>query len=264
MEDQVSEVVASLAALYGPEPLLTRGVVHVTSAVRMQGGALRVIAIGPGAPRSASDFFVLNACRARADALLTTASILRSEPTVVHSLQGPSAPLLAAYRREVLHKERPPLCAILTRGGQLPREHPVWNDGTDKLVLTTPEAAEPLRALLGSLFARAPEGAPASPEVLALAELDARSALVLLAQRGHALVSVEAGPSTTGPLYREPSVVDELLLSLFEGPRGGVQLGGELPAGLLTGRACTGESVRDEESGRWRFQRWRRVGGETG
>jgi riboflavin biosynthesis pyrimidine reductase len=253
VEDQVSEVAAALAALYGPLPLLTRGVVHVTSAVRTEGGALRVIAIGPGAPKSASDFFVLNACRARADALLTTAAILRSEPTVVHSLQGPSAPLLTAYRRELLHKHRPPLCAILTRGGPLPLEHPVWSDGTDKLVLTTAEAAEPLRALLGL-----------RAEVIALAELDARSALVLLAQRGHALVSVEAGPSTTGPLYQPPSVVDELLLSLFEGPQHGVQLGGELPADLLTGRVCTGESVRDEESGRWRFQRWQLAVRQTG
>lgn len=253
MEDQVSEVAAALAALYGPTPLLTRGVVHVTSAVRTASGALRVIAIGPAAPRSESDFFVLNACRARADALLTTASILRSEPTVVHSLQGPSAAPLAAYRREVLHKVRPPLCAILTRGGHLPLEHPVWSDGTDKLVLTTPTSAEPLRALLGS-----------RAEVLALAELDARSALVLLAQRGHALVSVEAGPSTTGSLYQAPSAVDELLLSLFEGPHEGVLLGGELPADLLTGRVCTGESARDEESGRWRFQRWPRAGRETG
>lgn len=260
MEDQASEVAAALAALYGSDALLTRGVVHVTSAVRTADGALRVIAIGPQAPRSATDFFVLNACRARADALLTTASILRSEPTVVHSLQGPSAPQLAAYRRERLHKERAPLCAILTRGGRLPVEHPVWSDGTDKLVLTTPESEEPLRALLGS-----------RAEVVALAALDARSALVLLAQRGHALVSVEAGPSTTGPLYEAPTAVDELLLSLFEGPSetpfsptngelDRVQLGGALPPDLLKGRACVGESVRDEESGRWRFQRWLRAG----
>lgn len=253
MEDQVSEVRAALAALYGADELPTQGVVHVTSAVRGAGATLRVIAIGPRAPKSETDFFVLNACRARADALLTTASILRSEPTVVHTLQGPRAPQLAAYRRELLHKGHPPLCAILTRGGNLPLAHPVWSDGTDKLVLTTPASAEPLRALLG-----------ARAEVLALRDLDARSALALLAQRGNALVSVEAGPSTTEPLYRAPSVVDELLLSLFEGASEGVSLGGELPADLLQGRECVGESVREEESGVWRFQRWLRRGAGPG
>jgi hypothetical protein len=51
-------------------------------------------------------------------------------------------------------------------------------------------------------------------------------------------------------------VVDELLLSLYEGPLRGVELGGELPSALLMGRECVGESEREEESGRWRFQRW--------
>jgi riboflavin biosynthesis pyrimidine reductase len=245
VEDQVSEVRAALAALYGPDELLSAGVVHVTSAQRVADNALRVITIGAQSPKSETDFFVLNACRARADALLTTASILRNEPGLVHTLQGSRAPQLDAYRREALHKDGAPLCAILTRGGSLPLEHPVWTDGTQKLVLTLPSSAPALRTLLG-----------ARAEVLAVADLDARAALVELAHRGCALVSVEAGPGTTGPLYQAPSVVDELLLSLFEGPREGVQLGGELPSELLKGRQCVGECVREEESGRWRFQRW--------
>jgi len=253
VEDQVSEVASALSALYGAPQLLTEGVLHVTSAVRTSvqadaRAALRVIAVGPRAPQSTTDFFVLNACRARADALLTTAAILRSEPGLVHTLQGPYAAPLARYRAAELHKAEPPLCAILTRSAVLPVAHPVWSDGTRKLVLTTPESAAALRALLGS-----------RAEVVALSGLDARSAIALLQERGHALVSVEAGPSTTAPLYRAPGLVDELLLSLYEGPLEGVELGGELPDQLLEGRECLGESEREEESGRWRFQRWGRA-----
>ena len=250
MEDQVSEVAGELRALYGARALLTQGVVHVTSAVRVSGQAgararLRVIAIGERAPRSATDFFVLNVCRARADALLTTAAIVRGEPNLVHTLRGQHAAQLTAYRARMAHKPGAPLCAILTRSAALPLAHPVWSDETPKLVLTTPESAAPLRLLLGS-----------RAEVLAVAELDARKAIALLQDRGYPLISVEAGPSTTGPLYEAPSMVDELLLSLYEGPLQGVELGGELPAELLAGRECVGESEREEESGRWRFQRW--------
>ena len=239
-----------LRSLYGAGELLTQGVVHVTSAVRLSGqvGArarLRVIAISERAPRSASDFFVLNACRARADALLTTAAIIRGEPSLVHTLQGQHAAQLSAYRADLLHKPGAPLCAILTRSAALPLTHPVWSDATPKLVLTTPESAAPLRLLLGS-----------RAEVLAVVELDARKAIALLQERGYPLISVEAGPSATGPLYEAPTVIDELLLSLYEGPLRGVELGGELPSELLVERECVGESEREEESGRWRFQRW--------
>jgi riboflavin biosynthesis pyrimidine reductase len=235
--------------LYGPERLIRAGVVHVTSAVRTAGGPLRVIAIGAGAPRSATDFFVLNLCRARCDGLLTTAAILRSEPGVVHTLQGPWAAALSAYRREVLGKHAPPVCAIMTRSAELPLEHPVWRDGTDKLLLTTPEAAAGLRASLGS-----------RAEVVPVAGLDARRALDALRARGLELISVEAGPSTTGSLYEPPSAVDELLLSLYDGAGEAIQLGGALSPDLLRERVATADTKREEESGSWRFQRWLRAG----
>ncbi|MDB4986595.1 MAG: hypothetical protein JWN04_1773 [Myxococcaceae bacterium] len=208
-----------------------------------------MIAIGEQAPRSATDFFVLNLCRARADAILTSAGNLRSEPGLVHSLAGPLAGELGSYRDHVLKKVAPPVVAILTRSGELPLEHPVWSDGTTKLVLTSPEARAGLVKALGSRAA----------EVVAFDELDARVAAAWLGARGLSLVSIEAGPRTTGSLYRAPAVVQELLLSLYEAPAE-VKLGGALPddAALFATRTLASDTVRLEESGAWRFQRWLR------
>jgi len=246
VESQASEVERLIEALYGTRSLLARGTVHVTAAKRAADGALRVLRIGEGAPKSATDFFILNLCRARCDAILTTAANLRSEANLQHDLQGPFAEALAHYRRDVLKKSEPPVCAILTRSGAVPADHPVWSDGTRKLVLST---GEPDAALTVA-------GHPV--RIVQFEELDARGACAFLRSQGHALVSVEAGPTTASTLYGIDSPVDELLLSLYEGERSDVELGGLLPGHheLTRERVCVADSVRDEESGRWRFQRW--------
>jgi riboflavin biosynthesis pyrimidine reductase len=250
VEDQAPEVAREIAALYGDEPLIEAGVVHVCAAARAADGALRVLKIGERSPKSATDFFVLNLCRARADAILTTAANLRAEPTLRHVLQGAWASLLAAYRRDELGKAGEPTCAILTRTGELPLEHPVWGDGTRKLVLC-PDVAE------AEVAARVGERA----EVIGLSGLDAPRACAFLEERGHGLISVEAGPSTSRELYGAAAKVDELLLSLFEGGIADAELGGGLPERAMTaGRVLAGERVRREESGSWRFQRWVRRG----
>jgi riboflavin biosynthesis pyrimidine reductase len=246
VESQVSEVERSLEALYGTATLRASGVVHVTAAVRTSDDRLRVIRIGDDAPKSATDFFVLNLCRARCDAILTSAENLRREPRLHHDLQGPSAAALAHYRRFVLGKAAPPLSAILTRSGDLPLTHAVWSDGTPKLVLSPNEPDERVRSALGDKV-----------RFVALPQLDARRACSFLHDEGHALVSIEAGPTTASTLYGDDSVVDELLLSLYEGP-GAAPQGGLLPAEsvLTSGLTCVADRVREEESGRWRFQRW--------
>ncbi|HEX5661179.1 MAG TPA: dihydrofolate reductase family protein [Polyangiales bacterium] len=241
MEGQVPEVASWLRSLYGTTSFATRGVLHVTSIAPSQ----HVIAIGPGAPKSEGDFFVLNLARARADAVLTTGSIVRLEGAYHLALQGPHAPALERYRSDVLGKPRPPLCAIMTRDGRLPRLHPLWNDGTEKVVLTTPEHAEALERELD-----------VSATVLAVAELDARRAVEVLRARGAELISIEAGPGANAALYEPPALVDELSLSIYEGPP--VQLGAALTARLLDGMTLASETVREEESGRWRYQRWLR------
>lgn len=249
MEDEVPKVERQLEALYGTRALLVRGVVHVTAVMR-SGRELRVIRIGDDAPKSATDFFVLNLCRARADAILTTAANLRAEPTLHHGLQGSWAAALSEYRRVALAKERPPCCAILTRSGSLPLAHPAWSDGTPKLVLT---AEQPSASVLEALRSRA--------ELECSSAMDARHACELLRRRGHGLVSVEAGPTAVRTLYAADSAVDELLLTLYEGPRTDVPLAGALPADdeLFRARTCVADTAVDEPSGRFRFQRWLRA-----
>jgi riboflavin biosynthesis pyrimidine reductase len=216
-------------------------VIHVTSV----NPELRVLAIGPQAPKSEGDFFALNLARARADAVLTSGSIVRLEPSYQLALAGPHGPALERYRREVLGKHGLPRCAIMTRDGRLPRLHPLWDDGSEKLVLTPPEHAE---ALERELAGRA--------EVLAVDRLDARRAVEVLKQRGAKLISIEAGPGANGPLYDTPAVVSELLLSIYWGPP--VQLGGALSPKLRDGMACISDVTRSELSGLWRYQRWLR------
>lgn len=259
MEAEAPEVAAQLTSLYGTTELLRAGVVHVTSARRAPDGRRHVIAIGPAAPPSSTDFFLLNLCRARADAILASAGTLRSEPSLSHALQGPFAGALGRYRERVLHKASPPVVAILTRSGELPLEHPVWEDGTAKLVLTTQEVRSALAARLGARAEVVALDGPGSSLAGAATHLDARTATAWLALRGLPLISIEAGPSTSGPLYQPPSVVDELLLSLFEAPTE-VELGKALPpdGALFSGLRCVADTARDEASGAWRFQRWLR------
>lgn len=248
MEGQVPEVDAWITELYGTSPLLECGVVHPSSAVRAADGQLHVIKVGELSPKSARDFFVLSLCRARADVVLTTASNLRAEPALSHALVGPLGEALTRYRREVLHKERPLCCAIMTREGDLPLDHEVFRDGTEKLVLTSPESAARVRAALGR-----------HARVLGLAALDARVACAFLTQLGHALISVEAGPSTSAALYTDKSLVDELLLSTYEEPLAAELVGGALPEeALFRERTCVCERRLVEASGRWCFQRWLR------
>jgi riboflavin biosynthesis pyrimidine reductase len=152
---------------------------------------------------------------------------------------------LRVYRRERLGKVVAPLCAILTRSGNLPLDHALFSDETQKVVLS---ATAPSSSLVHALAGRA--------EVVHLENLDARSACGWLAARGHGLVSVEAGPSTASTLYGQDSPVTELALSLYEGALEGVELGGALPPDLTTHLTLRSEVTSAEESGRWRFTRW--------
>jgi riboflavin biosynthesis pyrimidine reductase len=238
-----TDVEREIAALYGglPEP---KGVVHVVAAAR-DAGRLRVLKIGPDAPKSDTDFFVLSLARARADAVLTTARILREEPALSLDFAGPWASGLAAYRSE-LGKQR--LTAlVLTLGGDLPAAHPLWHDALERLVLTTSSGAAALRARLAE-----------RAEVIASDAPSPRAALELLSSRGARAISIEAGPSTAGSLYGPPPCIDELWLSIAELPLMPEQLGGALPedARLFAGLRLASERVRTEQSGPWRFQRW--------
>jgi riboflavin biosynthesis pyrimidine reductase len=243
----VSDIERRARTLYGSAAAReVSGVIHVLSAVETD-GRLHVIKIGPKAPKSSTDFFVLNFWRAHADAILTTAAIARAEPGLSHALQGPQANELAAYRRLRLQKLDRPLCAILTRSGDVPAGHPMWNDDIDYRVLTSPERAPEVQASLGGRAA-----------VVGLADLGARRAVDWLRAQGARQIMIEAGPSTANALYDATPGVDHLLVSRYEGMFDPEAVGGALveTSRLSAGLSRVACSERTEESGPWRFERW--------
>jgi len=259
-----------LREIYGPDPrdpppspgerriggdlAADAGVIHVTAVGRTNDGSLATIAIGPAAPRSATDWFLLNAARARADAIVTTGRILRAEPDAHHGpdAAGLDAPALAAWRRR-LGKREPPLSVVLTSGAALDFAHPFFRAGGPVLVVTG--------AAAGARLASAAERAG-----VAVAEREnpgLRDTLRLLRdERGAQTIVVEAGPHTATPLYESPLAVDELMLSIYEeGP-----LSAELRAGSFLDEAAierlfparsAPRSAR-EASGLWSYRRYRR------
>jgi riboflavin biosynthesis pyrimidine reductase len=243
----VSDIERRARTLYGTAATReVSGVIHVLSAVETE-GRLHVIKIGPKAPKSSNDFFVLNFWRAHADAVLTTAAIVRAEPGLSHALQGPQASELATYRRVRLKKLDPPLCAILTRSGDLPIAHPMWGDNLEYRVLTTPERSAELQAALDT-----------RAKVVGLPELDARRAVDWLRAQGARQILIEAGPSTANLLYDATPGVEHLLVSRYEGMFDPEAVGGALveTSRLFAGLSRVACSERTEESGPWRFERW--------
>jgi riboflavin biosynthesis pyrimidine reductase len=247
----LSAVQQRIDELYpGASPLLT-GVTHVFSAVRLPliKSPLHVIKIGERAPRSERDFFVLNFARAQCDAILTTAQVVRAEPKLSHTVQGPLAAELVQYRRRVLGKAREPLCAILTRSGRLPVDHPVFRDPLEVVVLTLPQSVAKLKAELGS-----------RARVVGLDALDAKLAVHWLRTQGTPGILVEAGPSTASVLYEAPSCVEQLRVSVCEAAIEPAAVGGELPpdAKLFAGLSRCSSAEFHEVSGPWRFECWAR------
>jgi riboflavin biosynthesis pyrimidine reductase len=244
----VAEIERRARTLYGSAATRdVAGVLHVLSAVETSDGRLHVIRIGPNAPKSSTDFFVLNFWRAHADAIVTTAAIVRAEPALSHELQGPQATELAAYRKQRLKKPETILCAILTRTGDLPLEHQLWNDRVEYRVLTAPERATDLQSHVGS-----------RATVFGVPDLGAASAVAWLRAQGAKHILIEAGPSTANALYETTPGVDHLLLSRFEGSFVPAAVGGELVESprLFAGLSRVASSERTEESGPWRFERW--------
>lgn len=246
---QLEAVQANARAIYGELAFAATGVIHVASVVRRASGRWHVIKIQDGAPQSSIDSFVLRFWRASCDAILTTGQILRSEPTLRYAPSGPWSPGLTRYREQVLGKSGKLRCAILTRGLQLSAEHPVFGDSDqiDVVVLAPPQNVAELRKTLGD-----------RAEVVGLERLDARAALDFLLRSGSSTVSVEAGPSVAGTLYGAGSRIEHLMLSVCEAAVPDPLVGAALPedAELFAGLRLVSEAVREEESGRWRFQHW--------
>jgi len=237
------------------------GVIHVAAVGREPDGELVVLEINQATPRSASDRFALDLARARADVIVTTGAILRAEPGLRYELASDRAEALHTWRMDQLGRPTPPLVVVLTGREDIDLDHPTLHGWAQPWIFTNVDCA---RALHGRLPRHVGLAGVPSPDLQTLVEwarrrFDART------------ITIEAGPTTTRPLYESqaghdgdgPGLVDELMLSVFEGAIPSAARGGPFASQHALercfGRRQQGEVV-EEESGPWRFVRLLRAG----
>ena len=236
-----------------------------------------VIALGPAAPTSGTDRFVLGVARARADLVLTSGAILRAEPRLVHRFSDDPTEddALQRWRRERLGRDRPPALGVLSRSGQIPADHPAFRFAQAGFVWTGRSGRARLGGRVGALAVidsvgdRSAGAGGRSAESLGGAIAYAQSS-------GAATVLVEAGPTLARALYsgprradgagealaEPPGSLDELLLSRFEGTLDPSAVG---PAFVSDAAVQVrfpdppSERRMEEPSGSWRFLRYRRA-----
>jgi riboflavin biosynthesis pyrimidine reductase len=243
-----------LNARLGAVPGAMEGVLHVAAVWRPPGEERNVVLrIGDGTPHSAIDLLLLHVARARAEAIVTTGRILREERAVTHDLQvAPGVSVaLHEWRRETLGLAAPPWLLVLTSGRDVDFSHPAF-DAWARPVVLCPESAA------GELRRRA---AGTRVEVVGCVSPSLKTAIGHLREsRGARRISIEAGPSTAVEAYRSPLLIDELVLSVFLAaslPDG--VAGGELPGSSEIERLLgplRGAFAADQESGRWRYERY--------
>jgi riboflavin biosynthesis pyrimidine reductase len=243
-----------LTERFGAMPGSEEGVLHVAAVWRPPGEDRNVVLrIGDDTPKSAVDFLLLNVARARADAIVTTGRILREEPELVHDLQGtPSVRrALNGWRRETLGIRQPPWLLVLTSGHDLDPAHPAFRATVRPVVFCPDSNAASVARRVGY----------SAIEVVGHPGPDLSTAIEFLrARRDARRISIEAGPSTALEAYRDPALVEELLLSVFQGPSIPPEVeGGELPTSFeierILGPVRAAFSAA-EPSGPWRFERY--------
>ena len=243
------------------QSLRATGVVHV-AAVWQRGSIEQrepttwtTLRINEATPQSPLDAFALHLARARADAIVTTGRILRSEPDLRHTLGGPGtlSEALADWRREGLGKPSPPVSLVLTGSGEVDFDHPLFA-GPGRVVVFTGRAAA------WHLESRALDY---GVEIVAVDEPSPRAAVDFLRGAfGAATVSIEAGPTSARQLYEPPPLVDELMLSIYHSAslpgmvRGPRFLGPSRIKRTFTHRSEPFVAPTNEADARWQLTRW--------
>jgi riboflavin biosynthesis pyrimidine reductase len=256
------ELEARISSLYGDvDWTRARGILHVM-AILGQGDA--VVAMGPAAPRSATDRFVLGLARARAELILTTGAILRSEPNLQHRYaeDEETNESFAHWRRSVLGLVGPPALLVLSRSGDFSADHPALRAARVGMVWTSKAGREWLGPIAGRLSVEA--GIAEGSGAVSLAETVGALLRAARARFDAETVLIEAGPTLSDEFYQlsstGPPRVDELLLSRFEGELASEAIGpsfassAEIPR--LFPEAPTKVRV-EEPGGIWRFERYR-------
>ena len=251
-----------------------------------------MIAIGPGAPASATDRFVLGFARARADAIVTTGAILRAERDLVHRFSDEAGEDEAwrGWRADQVGRRESPCLLILSRSGELPLDHPALA-GSPRTIVWTSQAGQARLGRAGGRFevrvgigggSRKTLAHAGGPEHSGAAEALSDAYHWLRDELGAETVAIEAGPGATLGLYEaaggdsakfaraassSPRIarVDELLLSVYAGGAPTPVAGPGFPpkerlAAYFSGTGQPGTRVRVEEpSGAWLFERYRRA-----
>jgi riboflavin biosynthesis pyrimidine reductase len=248
-----ADVAALGRELLGEDPARAGRVLHVASVWRDGSGVARVLRIGPRAPKSRHDAFLLSLARARAEAIVSTGRILREEPALTHGLRGPPElrAALAAWRRERLVLAHDPWLLVLSSGRELDPMHPAFHAAVRPLVFVPSAAAAGLRERFADTDVR----------VVSVPRPNLRLALDHLRRLGAKRITIEAGPSTARELYEDPPRVDELWLATFAGAPDPEAIGEPfVPDARLAAVLpdASAPSEREEPIGMWSFARhWR-------
>jgi hypothetical protein len=241
---------ARIRDLFGDFDPRAAGVIHVTSVWRRSDGVDAVMKICERTPRSATDRFVLDMTRAAADVIVMTGAILRAEPGLHCALHEDNAPSLMPWRRHVTGRDTPPWLVVLTGGHDLDLQHPALQGWARPVVFTSQDAAADLEGRAPAHVEIVGDPHPGIERLLSWAR----------AERNATVVSIEAGPTTTRPLYDEPLRVGTLLLSVFEGPFVAPEVEGPpllSPSALARRMPPVGQPRRIREpSGPWSFWRF--------
>ena len=166
---------------------------------------LTTIRINAHGPKSELDFLALHLGRARADAIIITAKILREEPRLSYDLRADPrwGDALVEWRERRWGLREPPWLLILTARGDIDFEHPVFHGWVKPLIFTSDRAAT--RKLAAAPCPVVADDAPSIRRAIRHLQLT----------RDCGCVSIEAGPSTVRSLYESPIAVQELLLSVY-------------------------------------------------
>ncbi|HIK86266.1 MAG TPA: hypothetical protein EYG08_14260 [Myxococcales bacterium] len=242
------------------------GLLHVAAIAPATGS---VLAIGPTSPPSETDRFILGLARARADFILTTGSVLRAEPDLVHAYSEDAEldQALRAWRRRVLPRDGEPGLVIVSYSGDVPQDHPCLAASRTGIIWTSKHGRNRLGSSVGHF--KVEEGIVENPKGAECGDPNIRQSLrelveFLRVRYSARTILIEAGPTLSHAFYARPLGdglrMDELLLSRFEGDVPHEALGpafeSEETIDRLFSDPRTRRTVR-EPSGRWYFERYR-------
>ncbi len=165
---------------------------------------------GPISGSNPHDRMIMGLLRSAADAVIVGAGTLRSVPRHLWTAEHICPALSDSYRRlrAALGKSDPPLNVIVTGGGEIDPELPVFRSGAVKaLIVATPQGARRIRDRAFSPTVRIEEAEGAGA-------IDARAILSAIGRvRPGKILLVEGGPRLMGEFFAA-NFLDELFLTI--------------------------------------------------